>query len=59
MYHYQDLKVEVQKIYRNVSVISFVIGALGSASEHLRMWISKLRTPRIIALLQKAGTWDN
>ena len=55
--HYQDLKWEVQKIWncRSVSVITIVIGALRTASKHLRMWVSKLETaPGIIALLQKA-----
>ena len=54
--HYQDLKVEVQKIWncRSVSVILIVIGALGALSKHLRMWVSELGTPGIIALLQKA-----
>ena len=35
--HYQDLKVEVQKIWncRRVSVIPIVIGALGTASKHV------------------------
>ena len=37
-----------------ISVIPIVIGALGTVSKHLRMWISKLGTPGIIALLQKA-----
>ena len=35
-------------------MIPIVIGALGTVSKHLRMWISKLGTPGIIALLQKA-----
>ena len=54
--HYQDLKGEVQKVSncRSVSVIIIVIGALRTMSEHLRMWVSKLETPGIIALLQKA-----
>ena len=53
--HYQDLKGEVQKIWncRSVSVIIIVIGALRTVSKHLRMWVSKLETPGIIALLQK------
>ena len=37
-----------------ISVIPIVIGALGTVSKHLRMWISKLGTPGIIALLQIA-----
>ena len=54
--HYQDLKGEVQKIWncRSVSVIIIVTGALRIVSKHLRMWVSKLETPGIIALLQKA-----
>ena len=57
--HYQDLKGEVQKIWNcsSVSVIPIipvnVIGALGTLSKLLRMWISKLGAPGIIALLQK------
>ena len=39
---------------RSVSVIPIVTGALGIVSKHLRMWISMLGTPGIIALLQKA-----
>ena len=31
-----------------------MIGALATVRKHLRMWISKLGTPGIIALLQKA-----
>ena len=37
-----------------IAVIPIVIGALGTVSKHLRMWISKLGTPGIIALLQIA-----
>ena len=40
--------------YRSVSVIPVVTGALGIVSKHLRIWISMLGTPGIIALLQKA-----
>ena len=36
------------------SVIPIIIGALGTVSKHLGMWISKLGTTGIIALLQKA-----
>ena len=39
---------------RSVSVIPIVTGTLGIVSKHLRMWISVLGTPGIIALLQKA-----
>ena len=55
--HYKDLKVEVvQKIWncRSVSTILIVIGALETMSKHLRMWLIRLGTPGIIALLQKA-----
>ena len=54
--HHQYLKVDVQKIWscRSVTVILIVIGALGAVSKHLRMWVSELGTPGIIALLQKA-----
>ena len=48
--HYQDLKVEVQKIWscRSVSVIPVVIGALGAVRKHLKMWVSKIGTLGII-----------
>ena len=53
---YQDLKVEVQKIWncRSVSVIPIVMGALGAVSKHLKIWVSKIGTPGIFTLLQKA-----
>ena len=52
--HYQDLKVEVKKIWncKSVSVIPIVIGALGAISKHLKMWVSKIGTPGIITLIQ-------
>ena len=48
--------MEVQKLWngRRAFVIPVVIGALATVSKHLKMWISKLGTPGIIALLQKA-----
>ena len=54
--YYQDLKVEVQKIWncRSVYGMPIAIGALGTVSRLLRVWSSKLGTPGIIALLQKA-----
>ena len=61
----QDFKVEMQKMWncRSVSVIPIAMVALGTVSnKHLRMWISMLGTPWIIALLQKAcllGTAKN
>ena len=42
--------LELQKC----NICDIVIGALGTVSKHLRMWISKLGTPGIIALLQIA-----
>ena len=65
MLYCQDFKVEMQKMWncRSVSVIPIAIVALGTVSnKHLRMWISMLGTPWIIALLQKAyllGTAKN
>ena len=48
--------MEVQKLWngRRTYVIPAVIGALATVSKDLRMWISKLGAPGIIALLQKA-----
>ena len=48
--------MDVQKLWngRRAYVIRVVIGALATVSKHLKMWISKLGTPGIIALLQKA-----
>ena len=54
--HYQDLKVEIQKLWncRSVSVVLVVIGALGALTENLMMWVTKIGTPAILNLLQKA-----
>ena len=54
--HYQDLKMEIQKMWncRSVSVIPVVVGALGAVTKNLRMWIAKIGTPGIFNLLQKA-----
>ena len=54
--HYQDLKVEVQKMWncKSVSVVPVVIGALGAVTKNLMMWVTKIGTPGILNLLQKA-----
>ena len=55
--HYQDLKVEIQKMWNcySVSVVPIVIGALGGAvTKNLMMWVTKIGTPEILNLLQKA-----
>ena len=38
----------------NCRSVSVIPGAFGIVRKHLRMWISMLGTPGIIALLQKA-----
>jgi len=45
--HYQDLKVEIQKLWNceSVSVVLVVIGALGAVTENLMMWVTKIGTP--------------
>ena len=45
--------LELQQCVSVIPIVN-VIGALGTVSELLRMWISKLGAPGIIALLQKA-----
>ena len=52
--HYQDLKVEIQKLWNCVSVVLVVIGALGAVTENLMMWVAKIGTPGILNLLQKS-----
>ena len=54
--HYQDLKAEIQKLWncKSVSVVPVVIGALGAVTENLMMWVTKMETPGILNLLQKA-----
>ena len=56
MDHYQDLKVEIQKMWnsKSVSVVPIVIGALGAVTKNLMMWVTKIGTPGIFNLLQKA-----
>ena len=54
--HYQDLKVEIQKMWncKSLSVVPIVIGALGTVTKNLMMWVTKIGTPGILNLLQKA-----
>ena len=53
--HYQDLRIEVQKIWscRRVSIIPIVIGALGTVSKNLKTWYDKIRLYGNTSLLQK------
>ena len=54
--HYQDLKAEIQKMWncKSLSVVPLVIGALGAVTKNLMMWVTKIGTPGILNLLQKA-----
>ena len=54
--HYQDLKVEIQKRWncKSMSVVPIVIGALEAVTKNLMMWVTKIRAPGILNLLQKA-----
>ena len=55
-YLYQDLKVEIQKMWncKSVSVVPIVIiGALGAVTKNLMMWVTKIGTPGILNLFQK------
>ena len=54
--HYQNLKVEIQKMWncKSISVAPIVIGALGAVTKNLMMWVTKIGTPGILNLLQKA-----
>ena len=53
--HYQDLKIEVQKIWkcRMVSVVPIIIGGLGTVSKNLKSWY-KIGLYGNTTLLQKA-----
>ena len=53
--HYQDLKIEVQKIWscRRVSIIPIITGALGTVSKNLKTWYGKIGLYGNTALLQK------
>ena len=53
--HYQDLKIEVQKIWscRRVSIISIIIRALGTVSKNLKTWYDKIGLYGNTSLLQK------
>ena len=44
--HYQDLKVEIQKMWGAEDA--------GALAKKLIMWVTKIRTPGILNLLQKA-----
>ena len=56
MDHYQELKVEIQKMEncKSVSVVPIVIGAFGAVTKNFMMWVTKIGTPGILNLLQKA-----
>ena len=49
--HYQDLKVEIQKMWGTKDV--------GALTKKLIMWVTKIRTPGILNLLQKACLFGN
>ena len=53
--HYQELKVEIQKMWnsKSASVVPIVIGALRAVTQNLMKWATKIRTPGILNLLQK------
>ena len=42
--HYQDLKIEIQKVWncKRVSTIFILTGALGNVSKNLKTWYSKI-----------------
>ena len=54
--HYQDLKIEVQKIWscRRVTItfIPIIIGALGTVSKYLKMWYDEIALYGNTSLLQ-------
>ena len=39
---------------KSVFVVSIVIGAVGAVTKNLLMWVTKIGTPGILNLLQKA-----
>ena len=55
IHHYQDVKVEIQKIWncKSVSVVPIVIWALEVVTKNLMTWVTKIGTPGILNLLQK------
>ena len=54
--HYQDVKVEIQKIWncKSVSVVPVVIWALEVVTKNLMTWVTKIGTPGILKLLHEA-----
>ena len=48
IHHYQDLKVEIQKMWncKSVSVVPVVTGALRAVTKNLMMLVTKIATPR-------------
>ena len=44
--HYQDLKVEIQKMWGTNDV-----GGLGAVTKNLMLWVTKIGTPGILSLL--------
>ena len=40
--------------YKIVSVVPIVFGAFGAVTKNLMMWVTKIGTPGILNLLQKA-----
>ena len=54
--HYQDLKIEVQKIWncRRVSIIPIITGALGTDGKNFKTWYGKIGLHGNTALLQRA-----
>ena len=40
--------------YKIVSVVPIVFGAFGAVAKNLMMWVTKIGTPGILNLLQKA-----
>ena len=41
--------------YKIVSVVPIVFGAFGAVTKNLMMWVTKIGTPGILNLLQKAS----
>ena len=50
------MKIYIQKMwnYKIVSVVPIVFGAFGGVTKNLMMWVTKIGTPGILNLLQKA-----
>ena len=53
---YQDLKKEIRRLWKlgNVEIVSVVIGALGSVSGEIEMWMGKLGIPCEVGGMQKS-----